>query len=118
MVVVVVVGLIVMPGRTWVDQQLALDDAGAELRDVRAENDELEAKIERLSEDRSIERQARAEFGLVYPGEESYMVPPPGPPTVNLPRVWPFDLLQEPLARAAQRSGSAEADDRSPRDGS
>ncbi len=95
--------VVVLPGRTWVQQNLAMRDATAELDQIKATNADLSDKIERLSQDDSIEQQARKEFGLVYPGEEPYTVLAPGPTTVNLPRTWPFEDLQDPLARAAAR---------------
>ena len=102
-VAAVVAALVLLPARNWVGQRFALQRAEAELIEIRKANDALADKIARLSEDDAIERQAREHFGLVYPGEESYTVPPPDTATVNLPRVWPFDLLQEPLARAVAR---------------
>ena len=70
-----------------------------------ASNGRLAEKIDHLSDKSSIERQAREQFGFVDVGEESYTVPPGSSPTVNLPPVWPFDLLQDPVARAAARLG-------------
>jgi cell division protein FtsB len=100
--------VVVIPARTWVDQNLAMRDATAELERIERTNRELSDKIQRLSQDDAIERQAREQFGLVYPGEEPYTVLDPGAATVNLPRVWPFDRLQDPLARAAARQGVAD----------
>lgn len=101
------VGVVVLPTRAWFGQQRDIASAQAELRQVRHENDKLERQVARLSDDAAIERQARRDLGLVKPGEESYTVTALPTPVVNLPDVWPFNLLQEPLAKAAER-GPAE----------
>jgi cell division protein FtsB len=99
----VAAGVVVLPARTWVSQQMELRSSKAELQQLRSSNDALSHKIDELGSDGSIERQAREQFGLVYPGEEPYTVLASPPPSVNLPRAWPFDLLQDPLQRAAAR---------------
>jgi cell division protein FtsB len=100
----VVVGVVYLPTRTWFGQQDELDRTPAQLARVRAGNDRLAHKIDRLSDASSIEEQARQQYGLVLPGEESYTVPPASKPVVNLPPVWPFDRLQDSIARAAART--------------
>jgi hypothetical protein len=82
---------------------MTLRSDSAQLRQLEASNRALAHKIDRLSSDDAIERQAREQFGLVYPGEEPYTVLASPAPSVNLPRTWPFDILQDPLARAAAR---------------
>jgi cell division protein FtsB len=99
----VAAGVVVLPARTWVSQQMELRSSKAELQQLQSSNDALSHKIDELGSDGSIERQAREQFGLVYPGEEPYTVLASPPPSVNLPRAWPFDLLQDPLQRAAAR---------------
>lgn len=98
------VGVVVLPTRAWFGQQRDIAAAQAELRQVRRDNDKLERQVASLSDDSAIERQARRDLGLVRPGEESYTVTALPTPVVNLPDVWPFNLLQEPLAEAAQRT--------------
>ena len=102
---VMVVGLGVLPTRTWFGQRQEIEQAEAQLHVLRTSNARLSAKIDHLSDKSSIERQAREQFGFVDVGEESYTIPPASTPTVNLPPVWPFDLLQDPVARAAARQG-------------
>jgi hypothetical protein len=99
----VAAGVVVLPARTWVSQQMELRSSKAELQQLQSSNAALSHKIDELGSDGSIERQAREQFGLVYPGEEPYTVLASPPPSVNLPRAWPFDLLQDPLQRAAAR---------------
>lgn len=68
----------VFPTGSYVDQRQQLDDAEDELTELQAVNEELEAQIIRLESDSEIEREAREEFNLVLPNEESYLVLPPG----------------------------------------
>lgn len=104
-VVVVALGVVYLPTRTWFDQQREMAADRQRLERLESTNERLAKKIDRLSDSSSIERQAREQFGFRAPGEESYSVPEGGPMVVNLPPVWPFDLLQEPVARAAARGG-------------
>ena len=99
----VAAAVVLLPARTWVDQQMRLRSSTDQLQQLRESNRALEEKIDRLGSDDAIERQAREQFGLVDPGDEPYTVLASPPPSVNLPRAWPFDLLQDPLARAAAR---------------
>jgi cell division protein FtsB len=102
-VALVVVGVVYLPTRTWFGQQEELDRSQAELRKLERGNAALGRKIDRLSDASSIEEQARQQYGFRLPGEESYAVPPGKPYEVNLPPVWPFEQLQDPVARAAAR---------------
>lgn len=67
----------VFPTGRFVDQREQLDDAELELKELLAENSELQARVDRLESDEEIERVARDEFDLVYPDEEVYAVLPP-----------------------------------------
>lgn len=101
--VIAVLGVLVMPGRLWFGQRTDIADASAQLRELKAENKELDQRVERLESPDIIEHEAREGFGYVHVGDEAYTVPPAPPMEVELPDVWPFDLLQEPLADAAAR---------------
>lgn len=100
--VALVAGVLVIPVGTWVDQRHDIDRAAAQLADLRRENSVLEANVARLRSQDSIEGRARRDFGLAFPGDETYAVAPPPAPSVTLPSVWPFDRLEEPLTRAAR----------------
>lgn len=102
-VALVALGVVYLPTRTWFSQRAEASADQARLDRLNHTNDELARKIDRLSDSSSIERQAREQYGFRLPGEESYTVAPPGTTVVNLPPVWPFDLLQDPIARAAAR---------------
>ena len=67
----------VFPTGRFVDQREQLDKAELELAGLLEENADLQARVDRLESDAEIERVARDEFDLVYPGEEVYAVLPP-----------------------------------------
>ena len=68
----------VFPTGSYVDQRQQLDEAERELSVLESDNEELRGLISRLESDTEIEREAREEFNLVLPNEESYLVLPPG----------------------------------------
>ncbi len=75
--VVVLAGLAVLPARTWWTQRQSLNQSRAELAQVEEEVADLEARHELLQTDAEVERLARQDYDLVYPGEESYRLVPP-----------------------------------------
>ena len=76
----------------------ASDTAEAEERlDVlRDQNAAYEARIERLQTVEEIERLAREQYNLVFPGEEAYAVLPAPLPELHLPTLWPFGPMRPP----------------------
>lgn len=99
--VVVVLGVLAMPGRLWFGQRSDIAQAQDQLTGLQRENRKLEAQVDRLGSKSLIEHEARESFGWVYPRDEVYTVPPAPPLVVDLPEIWPFTELQEPLADAA-----------------
>ncbi len=83
----------VLPTRALLEQRSATGDREADLRQLLTENIELERTIAALSTPAEIERIARRDFSLVYPGEEAYAVLPAPPHPVSLPSAWPFSEL-------------------------
>ena len=51
------------------------------------------AEIARMRTAEEVERIARRDFNLVFPGEEAYALLPAPPAPVSLPTSWPFSLL-------------------------
>ncbi len=99
--VVIVLGLMfyaVFPTRTYIDQRATTADSRAELAGLRDENDALRARLKALSQPEEIERLARSEYNLVYPGEEAYAILPPAPRPVEIPDLWPLNALVASLA--------------------
>lgn len=73
----IVVGVAVLPMRTWLEQREILEQTELEHQRIMSEVDQLEAQLELLQTDEEIERLGREHFDLVKPGEESYRVLPP-----------------------------------------
>ncbi|MCY3560803.1 MAG: septum formation initiator family protein [bacterium] len=64
----------VNPVQNWFAQRDQIAQLEARLAEVQASNADLAAEIERLQTDAEIERIARRDLGLVYPGEEAYAI--------------------------------------------
>lgn len=75
----------VLPARNYTNQRTELANLQAELAKVRSENAALQDDIVLLGSDAEIERIARSDFGLVYPGEEAYAILPSAEPSSAAP---------------------------------
>lgn len=82
-----------LPTKTFLAQRADTDDAQQRLVVLREQNAAFEERIERLESDEEIERLAREQYNLAYPGEEPYAVLPAPLPSLDLPSVWPFGPL-------------------------
>lgn len=87
----------VFPTSTLVGQRTAAAEARTELDALLEENADLQEQIALLQTDEEIERLARRDFNLVYPGEEAYAVLPAPPGAVHLPDSWPFNVVRDSL---------------------
>jgi len=89
LLLVVLVGLLfafVYPTRTFLDQRDQTNKARAQLEVLQSENARLARESKRLSTDSEIERIAREQYGLVKPGERSFVIlPAPTTPTTSTP---------------------------------
>jgi cell division protein FtsB len=72
----VVVGLAAAPVSSYLRQREQTGAAEAELAEIRAEVDRLDARLQELRTDEAVERIARQHYDLVFPGEESYRILP------------------------------------------
>ena len=66
----------VVPVQNWVAQRDEITRLEAELAEIEASNAVLQAEVDLLQTDAEIERIARRDLGLVYPGEEAYAILP------------------------------------------
>ncbi|MFM1885101.1 MAG: hypothetical protein RL026_258 [Pseudomonadota bacterium] len=71
-------------------------------------NRRLAAEVRDLKQGMAaLEERARADLGLIAPGEQFYQVVPPGSPAATSPPVplphGPADVLRAPLTRTAER---------------
>ncbi len=92
-----VLAYFVFPTRTYQDQRVALAEIEANVEAIRAENDRLAERVNRLQTPEEIERIARQDFGLIYPGEEVYAILPLPAESLALPPSWPFTVLADNL---------------------
>ncbi len=92
-VVLGALGIGLFPTQTFLDQRAATAEAQERLAVLRAQNEAFEERLERLGSSDEIERLAREQYNLVYPGEEAYAVLPAPLPPLALPEVWPFGPL-------------------------
>jgi len=95
--VLALLGYFVFPTQTWNDQRSTLAKTNDRITDLQAQNEVLETRVAALNQPDEIERLARQDFSLVYPGESPFAVLPPPPEPLNLPNAWPFTVLQESL---------------------
>ena len=72
----IVVGVAVLPLRTYLEQRELLEQTQVERQQVLSEVDQLESQLEILQTDAEVERLGRENFDLVKPGEESYRILP------------------------------------------
>ncbi len=73
----IVIGVAVLPMRTYFQQREELRQTELEYQQIMSEVDQLESQLELLQTDAEIERLGRENFDLVKPGEESYRILPP-----------------------------------------
>jgi cell division protein FtsB len=91
-----VLAVAVFPTSTYLDQRRDTSEAEERLAVLRAQNEAYESRIERLQTVEEIERIAREQYNLVFPGEEAYAVLPAPLPELDLPAVWPFGEMLQP----------------------
>jgi cell division protein FtsL len=88
--VLAVLAIGVFPTRQYLAQRSATAERQTTLEQLRAENANLQSRVDALSTDAEIERIARSEYNLVRPGEESYAILPPPATGPRVPAIWPF----------------------------
>ena len=98
LVILIALFYAVFPTRTFMDQSAALSEVQAELDALYEENDALRTRMKDLTQPEVIERLARSEYNLVYPGEEAYAMLPPAPEPVEIPDLWPLNALVSSLS--------------------
>ena len=87
LVVIGVLFLFVLPGRTYLAQRASLNAAETRLAVLNKQNTQLQQRIQQLQTGAEIERIARQEYGLVKPGEQAYAIlPAPQSVSPTLPK--------------------------------
>ena len=77
LVFVAMMFLFVFPTRSYLAQQRQVNDARHSVQVLRAQNAQLAREAQRLQTPAEIERLARSQFNMVFPGEQAYNVVPP-----------------------------------------
>lgn len=75
----------VFPTRSYLAQRRQVADAEQAVHVLREQNGKLEAEAQRLQTPGAIERMAREQFHMVYPGEQAYNVLPAAATTTTVP---------------------------------
>lgn len=96
LVVVLAIGL--FPTHTFLAQRSDTAEAQQRLAVLRQQNASFEKQLDRLGTSEEIERLAREQYNLAFPGEEAYAVLPAPLPAIELPSVWPFGPLLPPTS--------------------
>ena len=77
LVVALTGAMAIQPTRQLVEQRDRIEQMARDLRRLRHSNTALAASADRLRDPDYLEQQARAQLGLVRPGETTYVVMPP-----------------------------------------
>jgi cell division protein FtsL len=77
LVFVAMMFLFVFPTRSYLAQQRQVQTARHSVEVLRAQNAQLAREAKRLQTPAEIERLARSQFNMVFPGEQAYNVVPP-----------------------------------------
>ena len=85
----------VFPTTTWLDQRAEAAELEDTLAVLTAEQNLLREDIARMRTPEEIERIARRDFNLVFPGEEAFALLPAPPAPVEIPTSWPFSILYD-----------------------
>jgi cell division protein FtsB len=95
----VVLVVAVFPTRSYLSQRRAVASAAQQLQQLQRSNAAMTSEAARLQTTPEIERRAAQDFGMAMPGQEVYHVLPAPQPPLTVPRVWPFQQLQQRLDR-------------------
>lgn len=94
----IVAGIGLLPAKTWLNQRDTTVETQQNLDRVNAQVAELENQLRLLETDDEIERTARENFDLVYPGEESYRILP-------APKAEPVTPAEQPAVNIEVHEG-------------
>ena len=75
--------LFVFPTRSYLAQRHQVSAARHDVDVLKQQNAKLEAEANRLKSPEEIERMARQQFNMVFPGEQVYKVKPAPAPTTT-----------------------------------
>ncbi len=90
--------LFVLPVQAWMRQEDEVAGKQSELAVLDAANDALGVDIGHLQTPEGAKEAARAELGVVGPGEDRISVLPDRSMVVGLPTGWPYDAVNQIVA--------------------
>ncbi|MPZ68765.1 MAG: hypothetical protein GEU71_04465 [Actinobacteria bacterium] len=73
----VIGAMAIEPTRQLIEQRQRIAAMSSDVQEIESSNAALEARIDRLKDPDYIEQRARAQIGLILPGETSLLVMPP-----------------------------------------
>jgi hypothetical protein len=97
------------PTQTFLEQRADTAEVQERLEVLRTQNEAFEDRIEALQTDEEIERVAREQYNLAYPGEEAYAVLPAPLPPLDLPPLWPYGEIYDPALSSGEVDASLDA---------
>lgn len=97
------------PTQTFLEQRADTAEVEERLEVLRTQNEAFEDRIEALQTDEEIERVAREQYNLAYPGEEAYAVLPAPLPPLDLPPLWPYGEIYDPALSSGEVDASLDA---------
>ncbi len=74
-----------LPDASFFEQRARVDDARHDVNVLKEQNDKLADEVNRLQTPGEIERMAREQFHMVYPGERAFIVTPAPATTTTVP---------------------------------
>jgi cell division protein FtsL len=83
--VVAILFLFVFPTRSYLAQRRQVGAAANDVATLEAQNDQLEQEAQKLQTPEEIERRAREQFNMGYPGEQQFRVFPAPVTTTTVP---------------------------------
>ncbi|MFP5257222.1 MAG: FtsB family cell division protein [Acidimicrobiia bacterium] len=97
------------PTQTFLEQRATTAEVEQRLEVLRAQNEAFEARIDALQTEEEIERLAREQYNLAYPGEEAYAVLPAPLPPLDLPPLWPYGEIYDHTLSSGEVGASLDA---------
>lgn len=89
---------LVLPVQSWFGQRTEIEDRQQELDALRAATDRLQQEVDRLNTPDGVEDAAREELGYVMVGEDRRTVVGTPQAPLDLPRGWPYEVVDQIVA--------------------
>jgi len=84
--IVAILFVFVFPTRSYLDQRREVGSKHHDVNVLKEQNDKLAAEVNQLQTPAEIERMAREQFHMVFPGEQPFNVSPAATTTTTVPQ--------------------------------